>query len=204
MPRKEGTAIEKCHARRIGVHDFGGRVAGNYGAKNAVRSSHHLVLEVCEHSLMPESSPVSMTSTPGESILPLEPAELRHRLAQLGSASDDEKRNELAKLACEFPASSAVWALLAAASATAVERYAFARVGYHRGLDAARKAGWRGSGYIRWKEPSNRGLLASIDALRIAAAEIGESEEVQRCALFLRQLDPEWPDVESNQMRWEA
>jgi hypothetical protein len=28
--------------------------------------------------------------------------------------------------------------------------------------------------------------------LELAAADIGETDEEQRCALFLRQLDPEW------------
>jgi len=38
-------------------------------------------------------------------------------------------------------------------------------------------------------EDSSRGLL---HALEQAAAAIGEVEEEQRCAIFLRQLDPEW------------
>src|SRR5947209_7974630 len=58
--------------------------------------------------------------------------------------------------------------------------------------DALRAAGWRGSGYVRWRHESNRGFLRSLDALRAAAAAIGETEEEQRCDLFLRQLDPEW------------
>jgi hypothetical protein len=31
-----------------------------------------------------------------------------------------------------------------------------------------------------------------VEALRRRAGEIGEVDEEQRCALFLRQLDPEW------------
>ena len=73
-----------------------------------------------------------------------------------------------------------------------VRPFADARVGYHRGLDALRGAGWRGSGYVRWRHESNRGFLRSLHALELAAAAIGETEEEQRCALFLRQLDPEW------------
>ena len=64
--------------------------------------------------------------------------------------------------------------------------------GYHRGLDALRAAGWRGSGYVRWRHESNRGFLRSLHALEQAADAIGEVDEAQRCALFLRQLDPEW------------
>ena len=74
----------------------------------------------------------------------------------------------------------------------AVTAYAYARTGYHRGLDALRAAGWRGSGYVRWRNPSNRGFLRCVEALRRRAGEIGEEDEEQRCALFLRQLDPDW------------
>jgi hypothetical protein len=84
------------------------------------------------------------------------------------------------------------WADLAELAGDPIERYAYARVGYHRGLDALRAAGWRGSGYVRWQHESNRGFLRSLDALRQAAGVIGETDEEQRCALFLRQLDPEW------------
>jgi hypothetical protein len=59
-------------------------------------------------------------------------------------------------------------------------------------LDALRGAGWRGSGYVRWAVETNRGFLRSLDALRAAAASIGEVAEAERCALFLRQLDPQW------------
>ena len=65
-------------------------------------------------------------------------------------------------------------------------------MGYHRGLDALRAAGWRGSGYVRWRHESNRGFLRSLHSLKLAAGSIGESDEEQRCDLFLRQLDPEW------------
>jgi hypothetical protein len=73
-----------------------------------------------------------------------------------------------------------------------VEAYAYARVGYHRGLDALRGAGWRGSGYVRWAHETNRGFLRALDALRSTADTIGEESEAERCAMFLRQLDPEW------------
>ena len=73
-----------------------------------------------------------------------------------------------------------------------IDRYAFARVGYHRGLDALRAAGWRGSGYVRWRHEPNRGFLRSLHMLQLAAGAIGEVDEEQRCDLFLRQLDPEW------------
>jgi hypothetical protein len=69
-------------------------------------------------------------------------------------------------------------------------------VGYHRGLDRLRASGWRGSGYVRWRHPQNRGFLRALDGLRIDAEAIGEADEAERCALFLRQLDPDWPPAD--------
>ena len=66
-------------------------------------------------------------------------------------------------------------------------------MGYHRGLDSPAASGWRGSGYVRWAHLENRGFLRGLEALRAAAAGIGEDDEEARCALFLRQLDPAWP-----------
>ena len=73
-----------------------------------------------------------------------------------------------------------------------VEAYAYFRVGYHRGLDRLRQSGWRGSGYVRWRHETNRGFLRALDGLRSAAEAIGEPDEAQRCAEFLRQLDPDY------------
>lgn len=91
------------------------------------------------------------------------------------------------------PASSLAWALLsdeAAARGADVEAYAYARVGYHRGLDALRKAGWRGQGPVPWRHEPNRGVLRSLWALRRGAAAIGETAEVERLDAFLRDSDP--------------
>ncbi|HEX4978502.1 MAG TPA: DUF3151 family protein, partial [Acidimicrobiales bacterium] len=73
-----------------------------------------------------------------------------------------------------------------------IESYACYRVGYHRGLDALRANGWRGSGYVRWRHETNRGFLRALDGLRRTAEEIGESDEAERCDDFLHQLDPDW------------
>jgi hypothetical protein len=114
--------------------------------------------------------------------------------AALESAADD-RRDAVAQVAEAYPAFLDAWAGLAGLARDNVEAYAYARVGYHRGLDALRAAGWRGSGYVRWEHAGNRGFLGSLDALRAAAAAIGEQSEAERCALFLRQLDPEWGRV---------
>jgi hypothetical protein len=105
---------------------------------------------------------------------------------------DDTRRAAVARVVAAHPAYLDGWARLAGLARDDVEAYAYARVGYHRGLDALRAAGWRGSGYVRWQHDSNRGFLRALDALRAAATAIGESSEAERCAVFLRQLDPEW------------
>jgi hypothetical protein len=87
------------------------------------------------------------------------------------------------------------WARLAGLARDDVEAYACARVGYHRGLDAIRRAGWGGNGYVRWRHPTNRGFLRCLVALRSAAAAIGEADEVDRIDQFLHDLDPDWDDA---------
>ena len=74
------------------------------------------------------------------------------------------------------------WAHLGDAGRDVVERYAAYRVGYHRGLDTLRANGWRGSGYVRWEHPGNRGFLRALAGLQRTAAEIGEDDEAERCA----------------------
>ncbi len=93
----------------------------------------------------------------------------------------------------EHPESPLAWALLAdAADAEGheIEAYAFARVGYHRGLDSLRKAGWRGAGPVPWSHAPNRGVLRSLYALRRAADRIGERGEAERLTEFLQGADP--------------
>jgi hypothetical protein len=97
------------------------------------------------------------------------------------------------KAAANFPAYSDAWAALAQgamAEGDAVSAYAFARTGYHRGLDQLRRAGWRGSGPVPWSHEPNRGFLRCLHYLSLAAGAIGETEEEARCAKFLRDCDP--------------
>jgi Protein of unknown function (DUF3151) len=105
----------------------------------------------------------------------------------------------VAEVAARYPTCLAAWATLgelALGDGRPVEAYAYFRVGYHRGLDRLRQSGWRGSGYVRWSNETNRGFLRALDGLRGAAAAIGESEEEQRCNEFLHQLDPGWDRVD--------
>jgi hypothetical protein len=67
-----------------------------------------------------------------------------------------------------------------------VTAYAFARTGYHRGLDQLRRSGWKGHGPIPWEHEPNRGFLRSLHALGQAAGAIGEKDEELRCQTFLR------------------
>lgn len=92
-------------------------------------------------------------------------------------------------VAAEHPASSLVWAVLADQAydeGRVIESYAFARVGYHRGLDLLRRNGWKGHGPVPWEHEPNRGFLRCLHALARAAAEIGEDDEATRCTVFLR------------------
>ena len=94
-----------------------------------------------------------------------------------------------AEVAARFPAYSAAWATLAErsfAEGDAVTAYAYARTGYHRGLDQLRRAGWHGHGPIPWEHEANRGFLRSLNMLGRAAGAIGEDDEAQRCEQFLR------------------
>ncbi len=94
-----------------------------------------------------------------------------------------------AEVAAGHPACLAAWAALADAAMArgeAVMSYAYARTGYHRGLDQLRRAGWRGHGPIPWEHEPNQGFLRSLHALGRAAAALGEDDEAQRCQEFLR------------------
>jgi hypothetical protein len=141
---------------------------------------------------MPSDHAVQFTTGSPETVLdPLSP-ELAQALDAALALPAAEQRVAVSKVAAREPRCLQAWATLAELAESDIDSYAFARVGYHRGLDSLRAAGWRGSGYVRWRHESNRGFLRSLHALEQAAQAIGEIDEAQRCALFLRQLDPEW------------
>ena len=135
--------------------------------------------------------PVNLQSTGLPStVLPDEPAALRHRLEQALLASVDQRRELIAAVVASSPRYLDGWARLGEHGRDVIERYAAFRVGYHRGLDALRANGWRGSGYVRWAQEPNRGFLRALRGLGAAAAEIGETDEAERIRLFILQLDP--------------
>ena len=139
------------------------------------------------------SGPVDLTSGPSETVLDPIPDTVARRLEAARSAPIEHRREALADVVRAFPTFPDGWAELAELARDDLEAYACYRVGYHRGLDALRRSGWRGTGLVRWERPSNRGFLRCLDGLRATAAAIGEGDEEERCALFLKQLDPAWP-----------
>lgn len=110
--------------------------------------------------------------------------EARAALAAAGDPTD---------VAARFPSYSAAWAALAEralAGGEPVAAYAFARTGYHRGLDQLRRAGWRGFGPVPWEHEPNQGFLRALHLLGRAAAAIGEDDEAVRCREFLAESSP--------------
>jgi len=103
-----------------------------------------------------------------------------------------------AEVAARHPTVSAAWAALAEGALGRTERllpdtieaYAYARTGYHRGLDALRRNGWKGFGPVPWSHEPNRGFLRCVTELAKAAEAIGEVGEQERLTELLRDCDP--------------
>ncbi|WP_380163636.1 DUF3151 domain-containing protein [Jannaschia sp. R86511] len=112
-----------------------------------------------------------------------------------------------ATVAASAPASSLAWAVLAEEALAradtargegddeqrlshAIAAYAYARTGYHRGLDALRRSGWKGHGPVPWAHGPNQGFLRSVRALAGAAEHVGEADEVTRLGALLADCDP--------------
>ena len=120
---------------------------------------------------------------PEPTLLPVDPA-----------AAELDRGTEPAEVAAGNPASSLAWAVLAEGALDGGETiagYAYARTGYHRGLDQLRRSGWKGFGPVPWSHEPNRGFLRALGALQKAAAAIGEVDEAERCRVFLADSDPE-------------
>jgi hypothetical protein len=98
-----------------------------------------------------------------------------------------------AVVAAAHPTASVAWAALAEQALDddkAVTAYAYARTGYHRGLDQLRRNGWKGFGPVPYFHEANRGFLRCVAALARAADAIGEIDEYQRCLDLLDDCDP--------------
>ncbi|MFC7535261.1 DUF3151 domain-containing protein [Actinoplanes sp. GCM10030250] len=134
-----------------------------------------------------------------QNLLPEPPATLLPADAGADKALAEATTIEAVKaVAADYPSYSAVWAPLATdalATGEPVTAYAYARTGYHRGLDALRRNGWKGHGPVPWAHEPNRGFLRCLHALALAAAAIGEADEAARCTQFLRDSDPAAADA---------
>ena len=122
---------------------------------------------------------------PEPTLLPVDPA-----------AAELDRGVQPEEVAAAHPTSSLAWAVLAERAledALTITAYAYARTGYHRGLDQLRRSGWKGFGPVPWSHEPNRGFLRALAALQRAAALIGETDEAERCRVFLAESDPAAP-----------
>jgi hypothetical protein len=129
-----------------------------------------------------------------ETTLDPEPAAARAALEQALETEEVERGERLRAAVADHPAFLDGWARLselALHEGDPVAAYAFARTGYHRGLDRIRKAGWGGQGPVPWHHEPNRGFLRAVHALYRASDAIGEEPEVVRLRDFLLELDPD-------------
>jgi len=140
-----------------------------------------------------DERPVMMSTGLPTTVLPPADPEARAALDAAVALEGEARRAAVGQVAARWPRFLDAWAELGDMGREDIERYAYYRVGYHRGLDALRANGWRGSGYVRWSAPTNRGFLRALAGLGQMAAVIGETEEAERVATFLAQLDPEAP-----------
>src|SRR6266567_3143885 len=139
-----------------------------------------------EHAAQPEGhprTPDDLLAGPPATFLP-DNQEARRAL---------ESGTDPAEVAARFPGYPAAWAALAEGALRkqdVIAAYAYARTGYHRGLDLLRRTGWHGHGPIPWEHEPNRGFLRSLYALGRAAAALGEQDEAERCRTFLTDSSP--------------
>lgn len=104
--------------------------------------------------------------------------------------ADHQEPRDIAR---EHPESPLVWAELAQdalSDGDDIAAYAYARTGYHRGLDALRRAGWRGQGPIPASHAPNRGFLKALALLGETSRRIGDDAEAVRVHEFLQDADP--------------
>lgn len=143
---------------------------------------------------LPLHGQASDADRPGPTYFEPEPAGAVAALEAAAGATDAERDRLLRDAVASWPALLDGWARLAQdalARGQAVEAYAYARVGYHRGLDRARQSGWRGTGPVPGDHAPNQGFVRSVWMLGRAAEAIGETPEAQRCEDLLVDLDPD-------------
>lgn len=137
------------------------------------------------------SSTVNLSGMgPPDVVLPVVDPTMQAALDGALAAPARDRRDAVARVVANYPRYLAAWAALGDVARDAIESYMAYRVGYHRGLDALRANGLKGSGYVRWSAPTNHGFLNCLDGLARSAAKIGEADEAMRCEQFLLQCDP--------------
>jgi len=139
---------------------------------------------------MSDDRPIHLTTQgPPSTVLPA-PDPVAAKALRDALASGDDRRAAVSAVVARWPRFLDAWSHLGDLGRDDIERYAAYRVGYHRGLDALRANGWRGSGYVKWAHETNRGFLRSLRGLGQMARRIGELDEAERIELFILQLDP--------------
>lgn len=137
------------------------------------------------------SNPVQLSGVgpPDHALPPVDPS-WQSELDTARAVPQEQRRLSVSAVVASHPTYLEGWAELGDAGVTVIDCYMAYRVGYHRGLDALRASGWRGSGYVRWSHPSNRGFLRCLRGVAKTSRTIGEIGEADRCDQFLLQLDP--------------
>ena len=127
---------------------------------------------------------------PADMGLPIVDSKLSAALDAALNQNDRDRRAAVVQVVASNPTYLDGWAWLGALGRDTMDSYMAYRVGYHRGLDALRGNGWKGSGYVRWSHLPNRGFLKCLDGLAKTSKLIGDNAESDRCEQFLAQLDP--------------
>ncbi|GAA1334855.1 MULTISPECIES: DUF3151 domain-containing protein [Brachybacterium] len=102
----------------------------------------------------------------------------------------DGDPREIASTHLDSPLAWAILAQDALEDGDEVAAYAYARTGYHRGLDALRRNGWRGQGPVPASHAPNRGFLRALVMLGETSRRLGDEAEHERVQDFLREADP--------------
>ena len=112
---------------------------------------------------------------------------------------DSEAEAELAAnenpaiVAAAHPSASVAWAALAEdalADDKAITAYAYARTGYHRGLDQLRRNGWKGFGPVPYAHEPNRGFLRCVAALARSRRRDRRNRRIRALSGSARRLRP--------------
>jgi len=117
------------------------------------RSGVDPVPPVGHHACMADEHPVTLTSGSPDTVLPALAPDIAEALASAGRQPAERRKAAVAEVAARWPDCLQAWAALAAIAQDPVEQYAYARTGYHRGLDALRASGGVARGWSAGATP---------------------------------------------------